>query len=116
MDNTLLDGWAAELRNGVLALAVLTQLEKPQYSSSLIRMLEQRGLLMDPSALPPLMRRLEKQKLLIGSWDQTGNRPRKYYALSEAGRDALVHMNNDWQKVTQELQQLIEGDGSHGVD
>ena len=116
MDNTLLDGWASELRNGVLALAVLTQLEKPQYSSSLIQMLEQRGLLMDPSALPPLMRRLEKQKLLIGNWDQTGKRPRKYYALSEAGREAVEHMNNDWQNVAQELQQLIEGDGSHGVD
>lgn len=117
MDNSLLDGWASELRNGVLALAVLAQLETPQYSASLIQVLEQRGLLLDPGALPPLMRRLEKQRLLIGNWDQTaGKRPRKYYALSEAGREALEHLNNDWQKVTEELQQLIEGDGSHGVD
>ena len=113
MDNTTsLDGWASELRSGILPLAVLAQLETPQYGSSLIRALEQRGLLVDPSELAPLLRRLEKQKLLTGTWDQTGNRPRKYYVLSEAGVEALARLNSDWQNVTQELQQLIEGDGS----
>lgn len=117
MDSTSRDGWASELRNGVLALAVLTQLKTPQYSASLIQVLEQRGLLLDPGALPPLMRRLEKQKLLTGNWDQTtGDRPRKYYALSEAGEEALEQMYKDWQNVKRELQQLIEGDGSHGID
>ncbi|MBT2570074.1 PadR family transcriptional regulator [Planococcus sp. ISL-110] len=113
MDNTSsLDGWASELRSGILPLAVLAQLKSPQYSSSLIQVLEQRGLLLDPGALAPLLRRLEKQKLLTGNWDQTGNRPRKYYALSEAGAEALKQLNGDWQNVMQELQQLIEGDGS----
>ncbi|HSI67843.1 MAG TPA: PadR family transcriptional regulator [Planococcus sp. (in: firmicutes)] len=112
MDKTSWDDWAAELRSGILPLAVLAQLEAPQYSASLIQVLEQRGLLLDPGALAPLLRRLEKQKLLTGKWDQTGNQPRKYYALSEAGVEALEQMNSDWQKVTQELQQLIEGDGS----
>ena len=116
MDKSSLDGWASELRSGVLALAVLSQLKTPQYGSALVKLLEQHGLLMDPGILPPLLRRLEKQKLLTGSWDQTGNRPRKYYALSEAGEEAFKQLNTDWQNVAQELQLLIEGDGSHGVD
>ncbi|HSP21495.1 MAG TPA: PadR family transcriptional regulator [Planococcus sp. (in: firmicutes)] len=116
MDKSSLDGWASELRNGVLALAVLSQLKTPQYGSALVQLLEHRGLLLDPGALPPLLRRLEKQKLLTGNWDKTGNRPRKYYALSEAGLEAFKQLNNDWQNVTQELQFLIEGDGSHGID
>lgn len=116
MDKSSLDGWASELRNGVLALAVLSQLKTPQYGSALVQLLEQRGLLLDPGALPPLLRRLEKQKLLTGNWDKTGNRPRKYYALSETGVEAFKQLNNDWQNVTQELQFLIEGDDSHGID
>lgn len=116
MDNSSLDGWDTELRSGVLALAVMGQLKTPQYSSALIQVLENRGLLTDPSALPPLMRRLEKQKLLTGSWDQTGNRPRKYYALSDAGAEAFKQLTKDWQVVSKELQEIIEGDGSHEVD
>ncbi|MDN3449699.1 PadR family transcriptional regulator [Planococcus sp. APC 3906] len=116
MDKSSLDGWASELRSGVLVLAVLSQLKTPQYGSALVKLLEKHGLLMDPGALPPLLRRLEKQKLLTGSWDQTGNRPRKYYALSEAGAEAFKQLNSDWQNVTQELQVLIEGDGRHDID
>ena len=116
MDNTSLDGWSAELRSGILPLAVLAQLKAPQYSSALIQVLEQRGLLLDPGALAPLLRRLEKQKLLTGNWDQTGKRPRKYYALSETGVEALAKLNSDWENVRQELQEIIEGDDSHGID
>lgn len=116
MDDASLEGWANELRSGVLALAVMGQLKTPQYSAAIIRVLEQRGLLQDPAVLPPLMRRLEKQKLLTGNWDQTGNRPRKYYALSDAGVEAFKQLTKDWHAVSQEIQQLIEGDGSHGVD
>ncbi|HSI67232.1 MAG TPA: PadR family transcriptional regulator [Planococcus sp. (in: firmicutes)] len=116
MDNSSLDGWATELRNGVLPLAILAQLKSPQYSSSLIQLLEQRGLLLDPGDLPPLLRRLEKQKLLTGSWDKTGSRPRKYYALSEAGVKALDQLNSDWQSVTKELELLLDGGDSHETD
>ncbi len=116
MDNTTINGWASELRNGILALAVLSQLKTPQYGSVLIQLLEERGLLLDPSALQPLLRRLEKQKLLTGNWDQTGNRPRKYYALSEEGTEVYKQLTNDWQNVTQELQLLLEGDDSHDLD
>ncbi|WP_422122450.1 PadR family transcriptional regulator [Planococcus sp. X10-3] len=116
MDKSSLDGWSSELRNGILALAVMAQLKEPQYSSALIESLEQRGLLTDTGALTPLLRRLEKQQLLTGNWDQTGNRPRKYYALSEKGVETYKQLNSDWQNVTRELRQLIEGDDNDGVD
>lgn len=116
MDKSTLEGWSSEMRSGILALAVMGQLKTPQYSSKLIQVLERRGLLVDPSVLPPLMRRLEKQKLLTGNWDQTGSRPQKYYALSESGREAFEQLSVDWQNVTRELQELIRGDDSHGVD
>lgn len=116
VDIPSLDGWTAELRSGVLPLAVLGQLKEPQYSASLFQALEQRGLVSDPGTLTPLLRRLEKQKLLIGNWDETGVRPRKYYALSDAGKEAFEKMNSDWQSVAHELQQIVKGDGNRGVD
>jgi PadR family transcriptional regulator, regulatory protein PadR len=116
MDNSSLDDWTTELRKGILPLAVLGQLKAPQYSSALIQVLEQRGLLLDPGELPPLLRKLEKQKLLIGTWDKTGRRPRKYYALSEAGVEAFKRLNSDWQNVARELELLLDGGDIHESD
>lgn len=116
MDSSSLKGWAAGLRSGILPLAVLGQLKEPKYGASLFRALEQRGLVTEPGALAPLLRRLEKQKLLIGNWDESGVRPRKYYALSSEGKEAFEKMASDWQNVARELQQILKGDGDRDAD
>lgn len=116
MDIPSLDGWLTGLRSGILPLAVMGQLKEPKYSASLFQALEQRGLVTDPAILTPLLRQLEKQKLLIGNWDETGVRPRKYYALSGAGKEAFEKMNSDWKNVAHELQQILKGEGDREVD
>jgi DNA-binding PadR family transcriptional regulator len=42
------------------------------------------------STLYPVLHRMEKQGLITGEWTtgEGGNRPRKYYALTRAGRKA----------------------------
>lgn len=111
MDKTALDGWSGELRSGVLTLAVLSQLREPQNGANLIRALEKRGLLENPGTLMPLLLRLEKQKLLIGSWDDAEKKAHKYYVLSEKGKEAFYWLNREWQGVVKELQVLIERNG-----
>lgn len=83
--NSLLNSLTTELRRGTLTLAVLNQLQKPQYGYSLVQLLEQSGINIDQSTLYPLLRRLEKQELVTSSWDTSESRPRKYYVLSEYG-------------------------------
>lgn len=85
-----------ELRRGVVVLAVLSQMDAPQYGYSLIQELAEKGLDVDEGTLYPLLRRLEKQGLLESEWEVGEARPRKYYQLSKQGRKTLDTLTGDW--------------------
>lgn len=104
----LLESYMTELRRGTLPLAVLSQLRKPQYGYSLVQALELAGVSIEQSTLYPLLRRLEKQELLTSSWDTTESRPRKYYVLSDYGIEIFEQLKKEWERMTLELQTLLE--------
>ncbi|MBD7963323.1 MULTISPECIES: PadR family transcriptional regulator [Fictibacillus] len=96
-----------ELRRGTLTLAVLSQLQTPQYGYSLAQRLEENNVSIDQSTLYPLLRRLEKQELLTSEWDTTENRPRKYYLLSEFGQEVFRQLKEEWQKTSMQLNSML---------
>ncbi|TDL30942.1 PadR family transcriptional regulator [Jeotgalibacillus sp. S-D1] len=112
----LLSSLTTELRRGTLTLAVLSQLQTPQYGYSLVQLLEKSGIVIDQSTLYPLLRRLEKQKLVTSSWDTTESRPRKYYVLSDFGTELFLQLKQEWEKTSLELQQLLEGEKKNELD
>lgn len=105
-----------ELRRGTLVLSVLSQLSEPQYGYSLVSILEEKGLSIDPGTLYPLMRRLEKQELLESSWDTNEARPRKYYQLSETGKEVYEHLRQEWAKMAEGVNRLTDGGKANGTD
>ncbi|MDQ6598148.1 PadR family transcriptional regulator [Bacillus salipaludis] len=109
--STLLNSLMTELRRGTLTLAVLSQLQKPQYGYSLVQLLEESGITIDQSTLYPLLRRLEKQELVSSSWDTSESRPRKYYVLSEYGLEIFLQLKREWIKNSKELFGLLKGEG-----
>ncbi|MFE7062896.1 PadR family transcriptional regulator [Sutcliffiella sp. NPDC057660] len=108
MDRSLLTSLSTELRRGTLTLAVLSQLRTPQYGYSLVQLLEESGISIEQSTLYPLLRRLEKQELVTSSWDHTESRPRRYYVLSEFGKEILQQLKAEWDKMSQELTMLLK--------
>ena len=98
-----------ELRRGIIVLAVLSQLQEPQYGYSLIQRLADHGLEVEEGTLYPLLRRLEKQDLLASEWEVGESRPRKYYRISSAGRVVLATLSAEWFQTVQIMQQLLEG-------
>ncbi|MGI8314755.1 PadR family transcriptional regulator [Halobacillus mangrovi] len=106
----LLNSLITEMRRGALTLAVLSQLDSPQYGYSLVQRLEASGLVIDQSTLYPLLRRLEKQELVTSTWDTTESRPRKYYVLSEYGKEIFVQLKVEWEKTSKELHNLLRGE------
>ncbi|PFA24769.1 PadR family transcriptional regulator [Bacillus cereus] len=108
--NTLLNSLTTELRRGTLTLAVLSQLQKPQYGYSLVQLLEQSGIHIDQSTLYPLLRRLEKQELVTSSWDTSESRPRKYYVLSEYGLEIFLQLKREWMDNSKKLLEVLKGD------
>ncbi|MFP3427514.1 PadR family transcriptional regulator, partial [Pseudoalteromonas sp. SIMBA_162] len=66
--------------------------------------------------LYPLLRRLEKQKLVTSSWDTSESRPRKYYVLSDYGLDIFLQLKEEWMKISKELYTILREDEENEVN
>jgi DNA-binding PadR family transcriptional regulator len=96
-----------ELRRGVIILAVLSQLHEEQYGYSLMKRLEEQGMQIDQGTLYPLLRRLEDQDLLESDWRVEESRPRRYYILSQVGKNVLEEMTMEWSKIKTIVDELL---------
>ncbi len=97
-----------ELRRGVLILAVLSELRAEHYGYSLRKNLSAKGLEIDEGTLYPLVRRLEKQELLISEWRMENNRKKRFYQLSSVGKEVLKSLTKDWQETEATLNNILE--------
>lgn len=97
-----------EFRRGSLVMAVLLLMDKPQYGYYLVDELSKKGLKIDQNTLYPLLRRLESQGLLKSSWDTSGRRPRRYYEISDFGRQVRCQVKEDWIRLVESLEGLME--------
>ncbi len=106
----IIDSLSTELRRGNLTLAVLSQLRTPQYGYSLVQLLGELGVVIEQNTLYPLLRRLEKQKLVASYWDTSGARPRKYYELSPDGELVFQQIKAEWMENTRKLYEVLKGE------
>lgn len=97
-----------ELKRGTLVLLVLSQLNEPEYGYSLIQKLEEKNAPIEAGTLYPLLRRLEKQQLLKSEWDTTESRPRKFYVLSEQGKQVYEKLKSEWQALSLQLSTILK--------
>ena len=93
------DGSLTELRRGVLGPCVLALLEvRPRFGLELVRDLAaEDGLLTSDGTVYPLLNRLRDAGLVTSEWhDAEGQRARRYYSITEAGRQAVTEFRADW--------------------
>ena len=107
MTQKQLENMALELRRGVIALAVLSQLRQEHYGYSLIKLLNEQGLVIDQGTLYPLLRRLESNGLLKSEWRVEGPRPRRYYQTNQDGEEALTVLDQEWKKLVEVMEGLL---------
>ncbi|MEU8138929.1 PadR family transcriptional regulator [Streptodolium elevatio] len=98
-----------ELRRGTVVLACLALLEEPQYGYALLETLGDTGVAVDGNTLYPLLRRLEKQGLLISEWNTDESRPRKFYRVSPEGAQVRTGLLREWQELGASIARLTEG-------
>jgi DNA-binding PadR family transcriptional regulator len=108
MTSSQLDKMRLELRRGVLVLAVLASLKQAHYGYSLRRQLQDKGIDIDEGTLYPLVRRLAEQGLLDSEWQQAEGRERRYYRLSEPGRELLVQLTDEWLQLNSAMGPLLD--------
>lgn len=112
----LIDSLIIELKRGTLVLSVLSQLHNAEYGYSLVQKLEEKNVPIEAGTLYPLLRRLEKQKLLISEWDTSESRPRKFYILSEEGKEVYARLKNEWKFISKQLEILLKEDDNNEPD
>ena len=97
-----------ELRRGALPLAVLAQLREEHYGYSLRKQLNAKGLEIDEGTLYPLIRRLEKQGLLVSEWRIDDKRKKRYYRISDLGGKVLALLTNEWRSLNASIDSILE--------
>lgn len=108
MDSERLDKLKMELRRGALVLAVLQATENEHYGYSLRKHMLVKGLDIDEGTLYPLLRRLEEYALLHSEWREVEGRKRRFYRISDSGREIRAALIEEWQGLNDGLNNLTE--------
>ena len=90
-----------QMRRGVLEYSILLVLESGDYyASSIIQKLKDANLIVVEGTLYPLLIRLKNLGLLSYRWEEsTQGPPRKYYSITELGRNQLAELNGSWDEL-----------------
>jgi len=107
----------AERKKGAAELLVLSLLEERQrHGYDLAQLIEQRSrgvVTFHVSSLYTLLYRLERRKLVRGRWvEKPGERRRRFYELTAAGRRALVQEQRQWRALVTAVERITDLAGS----
>jgi PadR family transcriptional regulator PadR len=90
-----------ELKKGSAELLILSLLEaRPRHGYEISKLIDSRSrgrLRFNIASLYPLLYRLEERGWLQGRWvEKAGERRRRYYRLTPAGRKVLAAQRDNW--------------------
>nr|WP_294896859.1 PadR family transcriptional regulator [uncultured Pedobacter sp.] len=105
----LADNTQTQMRKGILEYCILSIISRGEiYASDIIEELKEARLLIVEGTLYPLLTRLKNNGLLVYNWQEsTSGPPRKYYELSESGREVLLQLDQTWQDLAYAVQNSI---------
>jgi len=95
-----------EMNRGFLHILVLALLEKDMYGYAMVKHIETLGYNVEENTLYPLLRRLEKNGWIASKWNLTEDRPRKFYAITAAGRTLRADLLDVWKTQNRVLEKI----------
>ena len=97
-----IDNTKSQMRKGMLEYCILLLLRKgPSYANDIIGKLRDAEMIVVEGTLYPLLNRLKKDGLLLYEWQESIQGPsRKYYSLTQEGREALDQMDRNWNELS----------------
>ncbi|MBO5596116.1 MAG: PadR family transcriptional regulator [Bacteroidales bacterium] len=98
----------SQMRKGVLEYCILCILSRKEaYASVILEELKAANMIVVEGTLYPLLIRQKNQGLLSYRWEEsTQGPPRKYYVITEKGRELLAEMDAAWEEMVQSIQTL----------
>jgi PadR family transcriptional regulator PadR len=100
-----------QMRKGMLVYCVLLLCRNDKaYTSEIIQALRQAELIVVEGTLYPLLNRLAKDKLLAYEWQESEQGPpRKYYWLTDEGKQLLMELKRTYHKLHASINTLEKG-------
>jgi len=101
-----------QFKKGSTPLLILTVLEEePMYGYQIMRELEARSqgyFSLTAASLYPMLHKLEAEHQVSSNWqDGKGKRQRKYYTITDKGKEALAEQAGQWQEFAKQLRAII---------
>jgi PadR family transcriptional regulator PadR len=102
-----------ELKKGSAELVILSLLEaRARHGYEISQIIEQRSdgaVRFKVASLYPLLYRLERRGWITGTWvEKEGQRRRRYYRLTRAGRKVLAEQRKGWQRFVAAINRITE--------
>lgn len=109
------------MRKGILEYCVLLIISKGEiYASDIIAELKSAKLLVVEGTLYPLLTRLKNNGLLSYNWvESTSGPPRKYYILTEGGKEILSQLDGTWNELSAAIEtakHVAEKPSNHAIN
>jgi PadR family transcriptional regulator PadR len=110
LDQESVNKWEVQLRKGCLELAILAALwDRKLYGLEILRRLESDSdLIVSEGTVYPLLSRVKMLGLVRSEWvESDAGHPRKYYALTPAGKHRGREMAETWARFSTSMSQLL---------
>jgi transcriptional regulator len=104
---------SSEVRKGSAEVLILGTLEeRARHGYEIARLIETRSdgaITFNSATLYPTLGRLEERGLIAGRWvEKAGQRRRRYYRITAAGRVALREQRTSWHRFVEALTRVAQ--------
>jgi PadR family transcriptional regulator, regulatory protein PadR len=105
-----------QMRKGILEFCILHIISRGEiYASDMLDELTSARIMVVEGTLYPLLTRLKNAGLLDYKWvESTSGPPRKYYMLTELGKNSLESLDETWQELSESVDQIVSHTRQNG--
>ncbi|WP_109829509.1 PadR family transcriptional regulator [Reichenbachiella versicolor] len=103
-----LENTQVQMRKGILEYCVLQIISRGEvYASDMLLELTSAKIMVVEGTLYPLLTRLRKAELVEYKWvESTSGPPRKYYTITDSGREFLKSLDDTWTELVASTKQI----------
>lgn len=114
-----LENTQAQMRKGILEFCILSAIDKAgeMYASDIIKAMKAAKLIVVEGTLYPLLTRLKNAGLLTYRWQESpSGPPRKYYYLTDEGKQFLTKLDETWQELVNAVNYTTQKNHNYETD
>ncbi|MBC7893278.1 MAG: PadR family transcriptional regulator [Sphingobacteriaceae bacterium] len=105
-----LENAQVQMRKGILEFCILHIIARGEvYASDMLDELTSSNIMVVEGTLYPLLTRLKNSGLLDYKWvESTSGPPRKYYVLTDTGREFLEQLQQTWEDLSVAVNKITQ--------